>query len=160
MENSAHAPNRSAAAISEQNSLDSSNQAYVTASRSANTTFTNPSRIHVIRVILKLLPIVVNFRRDRREWVKREGRNINENKYRKHAQKALQAFTELGPSYIKLGQWLSTRADILPQPYLEVLASLQDDVQPAPFSEVKPIIESEVGKIDDAFEDFNPNSFS
>src|SRR6185503_4915766 len=60
-----------------------------------------------------------------------------------------------GPSYIKLGQWLSTRVDILPQPYLEVLAKLQDDVPPAPFSEIKPIIEAELGKIEEAFEEFD-----
>jgi predicted unusual protein kinase regulating ubiquinone biosynthesis (AarF/ABC1/UbiB family) len=125
-----------------------------------NTYFKKPSKFHVARVILRLLPIVLNFRKDRREWVKREGRNVNEAKYRKHAEKALHAFIELGPSYIKLGQWLSTRADILPQPYLEVLARLQDDVPPAPFSQVKPIIESEVGRIEDAFEQFNENALS
>ena len=125
-----------------------------------NSYFKRPSKFHVARVILRLLPIVLNFRKDRREWVKREGRNVNEAKYRKHAEKALRAFIELGPSYIKLGQWLSTRADILPQPYLEVLARLQDDVPPAPFSQVKPIIESEVGRIEDAFEQFNENALS
>ncbi|MEO9320200.1 MAG: AarF/ABC1/UbiB kinase family protein [Nitrososphaera sp.] len=119
-----------------------------------------PSNVHVARVLFKLLPVVLNFRRDRREWVKREGRNVDERKYGRHAEKALNAFIELGPSYIKLGQWLSTRADILPQPYLEVLARLQDDVPPAPFSQVKPIIESELGRLEDAFEQFNQEALS
>jgi predicted unusual protein kinase regulating ubiquinone biosynthesis (AarF/ABC1/UbiB family) len=105
--------------------------------------------------VLKLLPVVISLRRDRREWVKREGKNVDEEKYRRHARKALKTFIELGPSYIKLGQWLSTRVDILPQPYLEVLAKLQDDVPPARFEEIKPIIESELGKIEDAFEEFD-----
>ena len=48
----------------------------------------------------------------------------------------------LGPVYIKLGQWLSSRADILPQPYMEELATLQDDVPAAPFDKIKPIIEN------------------
>ncbi|MDQ3717939.1 MAG: AarF/ABC1/UbiB kinase family protein, partial [Thermoproteota archaeon] len=96
--------------------------------------------------MLKLLPVVINLRRDRREWVKHEGKNIDEEKYRKHARKALKTFIELGPSYIKLGQWLSTRVDILPQPYLDVLSKLQDDVPPALFSQVKPIIENELGR--------------
>ena len=117
--------------------------------------YPRPSRLHVAKVVLKLLPIVINFRRDRREWVKREGKNVDEAKYRRHAQKALKTFIGLGPSYIKLGQWLSTRADILPQPYLEVLAKLQDEVPPAPFSEVKPIIESELGSMGEAFEEFD-----
>jgi predicted unusual protein kinase regulating ubiquinone biosynthesis (AarF/ABC1/UbiB family) len=105
--------------------------------------------------VLKLLPIVINLRRDRREWVKHEGKNVDEEKYRKHARKVLKTFIELGPSYIKLGQWLSTRVDILPQPYLEVLSKLQDDVPPALFSQVKPVIENELGKIEDAFEEFD-----
>ncbi|HZB79889.1 MAG TPA: AarF/ABC1/UbiB kinase family protein, partial [Nitrososphaera sp.] len=90
--------------------------------------FPQPSKLRVAKVVLKLLPIVINLRRDRREWVKHEGKNVDEEKYRKHARKVLKTFIELGPSYIKLGQWLSTRVDILPQPYLEVLSKLQDDV--------------------------------
>src|ERR671923_927254 len=114
-----------------------------------------PSKIHLAKVLLKLLPVVVVFRRDRRKWVKQEGKNINEKKYRKHAERALKTFIELGPSYIKLGQWLSTRADILPQPYLEVLATLQDNVPPAPFSKIKPIIEAELGQIENLFDSFD-----
>jgi predicted unusual protein kinase regulating ubiquinone biosynthesis (AarF/ABC1/UbiB family) len=117
--------------------------------------FSHPSKLHVARVMLKLLPVVISLRRDRREWVKKEGKNVDEEKYRRHARKALKTFIELGPSYIKLGQWLSTRVDILPEPYLEVLAKLQDDVPPAPFPEVKPIIENELGKIENAFEEFD-----
>jgi len=110
--------------------------------------------------VLKLLPIIINLRQDRRQWVKREGKNVNEEKYRRHAHKVLKTFIELGPSYIKLGQWLSTRVDILPQPYLEVLSKLQDDVPPAPFAEVKPIIENELGKIQAAFEEFDTSPLS
>ncbi len=117
--------------------------------------FPHPSKLHVARVMLKLLPVVISLRRDRREWVKKEGKNVDEEKYRRHARRALRTFIELGPSYIKLGQWLSTRVDILPEPYLEVLAKLQDDVPPAPFPEIKLIIEAELGKIDDAFEEFD-----
>jgi predicted unusual protein kinase regulating ubiquinone biosynthesis (AarF/ABC1/UbiB family) len=122
---------------------------------SATTLKKSPSKIQVIRVVLKLLPFIINFRKDRREWVKKEGKNIDEKKYRKHAEKALRTFIELGPSYIKLGQWLSTRADILPQPYLEVLATLQDDVPPAPFSKTRPIIEDELGELEKIFGTFD-----
>jgi predicted unusual protein kinase regulating ubiquinone biosynthesis (AarF/ABC1/UbiB family) len=122
--------------------------------------FKSPSKIQVAKVVLKLLPFIINFRKDRREWVKREGKNINEKKYRKHAKSALKTFIELGPSYIKLGQWLSTRADIMPQPYLEVLATLQDDVPPAPFSKTRPVIENELGKIEQIFETFDTKAFS
>jgi predicted unusual protein kinase regulating ubiquinone biosynthesis (AarF/ABC1/UbiB family) len=123
-------------------------------------TFKRPSKIHVAKVFLKLLPVVINFRRDRRRWVKHEGKNIDEWKFRKHAKKALKIFIELGPSYIKLGQWLSSRADLLPLPYLEELSKLQDEVPPAEFSKVKPIIESELGKIENIFESFNTSALS
>lgn len=122
--------------------------------------YPSPSRLHVARVMLRLLPVVLALRRDRREWVRKEGRGVNEDKYRRHAERALKTFISLGPSYIKLGQWLSSRADLLPEPYLEVLARLQDDVPPAPFSKVKPTIEKEIGKIDEAFEEFNEEPLS
>jgi predicted unusual protein kinase regulating ubiquinone biosynthesis (AarF/ABC1/UbiB family) len=118
------------------------------------------STIYIIKIIIKLLPTIINFRKDRRDWVKREGKGVDEKKYKKHAEKALKAFITLGPSYIKLGQWLSTRADFLPQPYLEVLANLQDNVPPAPFTQVKPIIESELGKIESQYEAFNTSAIS
>ncbi|MDX1371383.1 MAG: AarF/UbiB family protein, partial [Nitrososphaeraceae archaeon] len=116
--------------------------------------------IKIIKIIIKLFPLIINFRKDRREWVAREGRNVDENKYRKHARKALKVFIDLGPSYIKFGQWLSSRSDILPQPYLEVLSTLQDDVPVAPFEKVKKTIENELGKIESVFESFNPEAFS
>jgi predicted unusual protein kinase regulating ubiquinone biosynthesis (AarF/ABC1/UbiB family) len=85
---------------------------------------------------------------------------VNEKKFRKHAKRALDTFVALGPSYIKLGQWLSSRADLLPQPYLDVLEKLQDDVLPEPFSEVRPILEKELGPIDNIFEYFDTSALS
>jgi predicted unusual protein kinase regulating ubiquinone biosynthesis (AarF/ABC1/UbiB family) len=122
------------------------------------TAFKRPSKIRVVKVILKLLPIVINLRQDRRKWVKHEGKNIDERKFKKHAEKALKVFIELGPSYIKLGQWLSSRADLLPLPYLDELSKLQDKVPPAEFSKVKPIIESELGRLENLFESFNTSA--
>jgi predicted unusual protein kinase regulating ubiquinone biosynthesis (AarF/ABC1/UbiB family) len=113
------------------------------------------SKFYLLNVLWKLAPILFNLRRDRREWVRKEGRNIDTKKYTKHAEKTLATFISLGPSYIKLGQWLSTRTDVLPQPYLEVLAKLQDDVPPSDFSQVQEIFEKEIGKIDDVFDRFN-----
>lgn len=53
---------------------------------------------------------------------------------------------ELGPTFIKLGQILSTRPDILPLPYLQELAKLQDDVPPFPYEDVERIIVQDFGK--------------
>jgi ubiquinone biosynthesis protein len=51
----------------------------------------------------------------------------------------------LGPTFIKLGQVLSTRVDLLPPAYLEALTRLQDSVEPFPFADVQRIVEEELG---------------
>ena len=122
--------------------------------------FKKPSVWLIFKTIIKLIPVIVFLRRDRREWVKKEGKNVNEKKFRKHAERALNTFVTLGPSYIKLGQWLSSRADLLPQPYLDVLERLQDDVLPAPFLDVKPILERELGPLENIFESFDSSAIS
>ncbi|HCX31119.1 MAG TPA: ABC transporter [Blastocatellia bacterium] len=64
---------------------------------------------------------------------------------------------KLGPTFIKLGQLLSTRADLLPAPYLEALSRLQDQIEAFPFEEVDRIVSSELGvRISKAFADFDP----
>ena len=122
--------------------------------------FKKPSIWLIFKTVLKLIPVIVYLRKDRREWVKKEGKNVNENKFRKHAERALKTFVTLGPSYIKLGQWLSSRADLLPQPYLDVLEKLQDNVRPEPFLDVKPILERELGSLENIFESFDPSAIS
>ncbi len=63
-----------------------------------------------------------------------------------------QAAIQLGVLMIKLGQFLSSRADLIPEPALAVLASLQDEVPAEPFSHVVSVIETELGKpIDEIF---------
>ena len=62
---------------------------------------------------------------------------------------------ELGPAYIKLGQVLSTRPDLLPQVYIDELEHLQDDVPPMPFEQVESSIEQELhARISKLFESF------
>ena len=51
----------------------------------------------------------------------------------------------LGPTFIKVGQALSTRPDMVPAPYLAALERMQDDVAPVPVAEVRAIIEEELG---------------
>jgi predicted unusual protein kinase regulating ubiquinone biosynthesis (AarF/ABC1/UbiB family) len=52
---------------------------------------------------------------------------------------------QLGPTFIKLGQLLSTRADLLPPAYLEALARLQDEIEPFPFEDAQRIVEDDLG---------------
>src|SRR6478752_6505516 len=62
----------------------------------------------------------------------------------------------LGPTYVKLGQLLSTRADLLPAPYLTALSRLQDKVTPFSYDEVEAIVTSELGvRVSKAFASFD-----
>jgi predicted unusual protein kinase regulating ubiquinone biosynthesis (AarF/ABC1/UbiB family) len=64
---------------------------------------------------------------------------------------------ELGPAYIKLGQVLSTRPDLLPDIYIQELEKLQDDVDPIPYADVERIIEEELkARISKLFSEFEP----
>ena len=63
----------------------------------------------------------------------------------------------LGPTFIKLGQLLSTRGDLLPEAYLEALSRLQDSIEPFKFEEIERIVTSELGvRISKDFSDFDP----
>jgi ubiquinone biosynthesis protein len=64
---------------------------------------------------------------------------------------------DLGPTFVKLGQILSTRGDLLPPEFTRPLARLQDQVPPFPFDEVKEQIERELGgDLDALYDDFDP----
>ena len=62
----------------------------------------------------------------------------------------------LGPVYVKLGQLLSTRPDLLPADYIEALSTLQDEVPPAPWSEIEGIIRQQLKRpINETFTTIN-----
>jgi ubiquinone biosynthesis protein len=62
----------------------------------------------------------------------------------------------MGPTFVKLGQLLSSRSDLLPAPYIAALSRLQDNVTPFPFADVERIVTEELGvRISKAFEEFD-----
>ena len=62
----------------------------------------------------------------------------------------------LGPTFIKLGQLLSSRSDLLPQPYLDALSRLQDNIEPFSFAQVEEIVSSELGvRLSKGFREFD-----
>jgi predicted unusual protein kinase regulating ubiquinone biosynthesis (AarF/ABC1/UbiB family) len=61
---------------------------------------------------------------------------------------------ELGTTFIKLGQLLSSRPDLLPDVYIEELAGLVDDVPPVPFAEIEAVVHADFGA--DAFVSLDP----
>lgn len=67
----------------------------------------------------------------------------------------------MGPTFVKLGQLLSTRPDLLPPPYLEALSRLQDDVAPFPAEEAESVVAAELGvRISRAFSEWEPEPFA
>ncbi len=64
-------------------------------------------------------------------------------------------FEELGPTFIKLGQILSTRPDLLPEEYTSELMKLQDRIPPCPASQIRDVIEEQLGcRVSDIFSKF------
>ena len=64
---------------------------------------------------------------------------------------------ELGPTFVKLGQLLSTRFDLLPPAYTTALSRLQDDAEPIEFEVVREVVEAELGgEVSDLFGSFDP----
>ncbi len=62
----------------------------------------------------------------------------------------------MGPTFVKLGQVLSTRADLLPESYLRALRRLQDECEPLPVADIRAVVEDELGMpVDDVFEVFD-----
>ncbi len=74
------------------------------------------------------------------------------------AQHLREALEELGPTYVKLGQILSTRSDLLPEPFIEELRKLHDHVAPEPWETMAPLIEQELGRpLNELFTEVDPN---
>src|SRR5947207_2342240 len=68
---------------------------------------------------------------------------------------------KLGPTFIKTGQSLATRADLLPVEYIQELAKLQDEVPPFPTEQARAIIEAELSvKLEDIFDDFDDTTIA
>jgi len=114
-----------------------------------------------VRVIHQFLPLIVTYARDRRRFLLFGGsRTVGPETQQKRADRLLTSLLTLGPTFIKLGQLLSTRPDVLPPAYIDVLSSLQDDVPPAPWEDAKPVLEAEVGPVGEVFDEFDSEAIS
>ena len=77
------------------------------------------------------------------------------------AERLRHALEELGPTFIKFGQILSPRHDLIPSEYIQELSKLQDRVIPYEYAEAKKVIEKEFGKnIEEVYQSFNPKQIA
>lgn len=93
----------------------------------------------------------------RRIGLRRLARSTAEGRYRGLAKRFRSLAKDLGGVWIKVGQFLSARVDILPHSITDELAELQDEVSPEPFDSLRPTIEAELGgRLEDLFAWMDP----
>lgn len=103
------------------------------------------------------------YRHGREDWVQKAGLDevLRESEMespddRVKAEQLAEDLEKLGPTFIKLGQLLSSRTDLLPPAYLEALSRLQDDVEPFSYEQVDEILFRELGiRVSKAFSEFD-----
>ncbi len=114
-----------------------------------------------VRVTWQFLPLVLAYARDRRRFLVVGGpREVTPAQRRRRAATLLSSLLTLGPTFIKLGQLLSTRPDILPPEYVDELSKLQDRVPPAEWPAAERVLEAELGPIDERFDGFETAAIS
>jgi len=94
-------------------------------------------------------------------WQKISGKQTRPKEKLSRPERVRMAMEELGPTFIKLGQILSTRTDLIPLEYVQELSKLQDNVPSFPYDDVKAIIKSETGRFpEEIFRFFDETPFA
>lgn len=108
-------------------------------------------------VVRRLTPPIVSFLRDRRRWILfGTPRSLPLVVHQRRARAIVAAISALGPTYIKLAQVFSSRADIIPEPYLSEIGRLQDAIDPVDVDAIERVIAAELGMpVVEAFESFD-----
>lgn len=112
-------------------------------------------------VARQFFPLIVAYTRDRNRFIFfGRSRTVTPAQRQQRAKILLDTLLTLGPTFIKLGQLLSTRPDVLPSEYVEELSKLQDEVPPAPYPSARRVIEEELGPVEDHYDDFETDAIS
>jgi predicted unusual protein kinase regulating ubiquinone biosynthesis (AarF/ABC1/UbiB family) len=103
--------------------------------------------MRALRVFVALFPFMMAFWRDRRRWIVAGGpaRRTHAD-HERRARRLVATLAGLGPTFIKLAQVFSARADILPEPYLAAVGTLTDSVPPLPPGVAEQVIAEELGR--------------
>ncbi|MBX0323969.1 AarF/ABC1/UbiB kinase family protein [Halomicroarcula sp. F13] len=112
-------------------------------------------------VAWQFLPLLLAYARDRNRFLLfGSSRQVTSEQRRERAAALLDSLLTLGPTFIKLGQLLSTRPDILPPEYIDEFSKLQDRVPPAEWERARRVLESELGPVDERFAEFETDAIS
>lgn len=119
--------------------------------------FQYPRRL--VQIAVRFLPFFAAGLRDWHRFVLfGRSRNVSTEQHRLRAGRLRDTMLELGPTFIKIGQVLSTRPDIVPLVYAKELSTLQDTVPPGPFGDVETIVGEDVGM--DEFDSFESEALA
>jgi len=114
-----------------------------------------------LTVLVEFLPLALTYARDRRRFLLfGSSRSVSSAQRHERAETLLGSLLTLGPTFIKLGQMLSTRPDILPPEYVTEFSKLQDRVPPADWDDARVVLEDELGPVDERFSDFDVEAIS
>ncbi|MFB6152196.1 MAG: ABC1 kinase family protein [Haloarculaceae archaeon] len=112
-------------------------------------------------VTARFFPLLFAYTRDRNRFVFfGPSRRVSAEQRHRRARSLLDTLLTLGPTFIKLGQLLSTRPDVLPPEYIDELEELQDRVPPADWPEAREIIEEDLGPVEEVYDAFDTDAIS
>lgn len=103
--------------------------------------------MHTLRVLIALVPYALSLLRDQRRWLW-WGKKLPRTKefHARRARRLVSRIASLGPTFVKLAQVFSSRADIIPEPYLSELSTLTDQVPPVPWPQIEATIVEAYGR--------------
>jgi predicted unusual protein kinase regulating ubiquinone biosynthesis (AarF/ABC1/UbiB family) len=94
-------------------------------------------------ILRRLVPLVVSLLRDRKRWVWWGAPLLRSATFHERRAKAfVHQIASLGPTFVKLAQIFASRADLIPEPYLQALGTLTDRVPPVPWSDIERTLRS------------------
>ncbi|WP_254809094.1 ABC1 kinase family protein [Natronosalvus amylolyticus] len=99
-----------------------------------------------LQVLVRFFPLLLAFVRDRRRFLLfGPSRQVSKAVHRDRADRLTQTMLNLGPAFIKVGQVLSTRPDLIPPTYIEAFATLQNEIPEEAGGDPLTVLEAEVG---------------
>ena len=113
--------------------------------------------MRVIQILLRLLPLLVSFRRDQQRWLFFGPQTMRTRTFHeRRAERMVTTLASLGPTFVKLAQLFAGRADIIPEPYVSAIGTLTDRVPGVPAERIRAsLIESYGAPPETVFEFFD-----